>query len=142
MNFCAPLPSHTKAPGESPAFGADRSEQQIDRPIVIEIGGMQAHFSRERGRVPELGNRSTPRASVIATSAPVSSTATRASVPAPLTSATVTAFTCGQIIRERKLAKYAASLVMKEMQHSRAIDHGGIGIAVAIQVDPGKAAQA
>jgi len=31
---------------------------------------------------------------------------------------------------------------MKEMQRARAIDHGSIGIAVPIQVDPGKAAQA
>ncbi len=47
-----------------------------------------------------------------------------------------------QIARRRKLAKDACSLVMKEMQKTRAIDHGGIGIAVAIQIDPGKAAQA
>ena len=48
----------------------------------------------------------------------------------------------GKTIGERELAKYASSLVMKEMQRARAIDHGSIGIAITIQVDPGKAPQA
>ena len=48
----------------------------------------------------------------------------------------------GQIAGQGKLLKDAASLVMEEMEHARAIDHGRIGIAVAIQVDPGQAAQA
>ena len=74
--------------------------------------------------------------------APSACTASRSSTPSLSGSATATALTSPRIWRKRTLAELTLALVHEHMEPARSVDDRGVGIAVAVQISPGKAANA
>ena len=74
--------------------------------------------------------------------APSACTASRSRMPSLLASATAIAFTDGKSGGQRALAELSLPLVHEDVKLARAIDDRGIGIAVAVEIGPGKSAHA
>ena len=117
-------------------------KEEIERPVVVQIGDMQPYFTRkiELASGTLAISRCVPTLSFVlvgnSDDGAVGCTASRSRTPSLLASATATAFTSPKSAGKRALAELTLALVHEHVQLARSIDDRGIRIAVTVQDQP------